>query len=138
MRFTRSKNFYCCRYATAEALTRCFTRSKNFYCCRCVYQSKTCTCFTRSKNFYCCRYKFNVNIRCVSRAQKISTVVDGEPVCAYSAVSRAQKISTVVDNCSPLYCRPCFTRSKNFYCCRCIGRVARLRSFHALKKFLLL
>ena len=52
----------------------------------------------------------------VSRAQKISTVVDGEPVHTNSAVSRAQKISTVVD---------------------CLRRILG-SLFHALKKFLLL
>ena len=37
----------------------------------------------------------------VSRAQKISTVVDRSDASFTVAVSRAQKISTVVDVCSP-------------------------------------
>ena len=52
----------------------------------------------------------------VSRAQKISTVVDIDSIFIFITVSRAQKISTVVDailaSCSAM--------------------------FHALKKFLLL
>ena len=53
--------------------------------------------FTRSKNFYCCRFVFSTNTQSVSRAQKISTVVDITAWSASIAVSRAQKISTVVD-----------------------------------------
>ena len=52
----------------------------------------------------------------VSRAQKISTVVDSVRVASISRVSRAQKISTVVDY---------YEHSTN-------------DKFHALKKFLLL
>ena len=54
-------------------------------------------CFTRSKNFYCCRYSGLDWIVCVSRAQKISTVVDIGQFSVDHLVLRAQKISTVVD-----------------------------------------
>ena len=56
------------------------------------------------------------NVAQVSRAQKISTVVDIKPFYLSAIVSRAQKISTVVD-----------TIPKQ-----------RVHMFHALKKFLLL
>ena len=52
----------------------------------------------------------------VSRAQKISTVVDTPYVTGMSSVSRAQKISTVVDKGIEMFDA----------------------KFHALKKFLLL
>ena len=52
----------------------------------------------------------------VSRAQKISTVVDNPLSDLYKRVSRAQKISTVVDVKFDILCA----------------------LFHALKKFLLL
>ncbi len=54
-------------------------------------------CFTRSKNFYCCRYGVSDDVVKVSRAQKISTVVDNLASSHNMDVSRAQKISTVVD-----------------------------------------
>ena len=56
------------------------------------------------------------DVKEVSRAQKISTVVDLTSLTAMRVVSRAQKISTVVD---------ALWQSSNF-------------AFHALKKFLLL
>ena len=52
----------------------------------------------------------------VSRAQKISTVVDRVNFVHYVFVSRAQKISTVVDE----------------------ANLKAVTTFHALKKFLLL
>ena len=52
----------------------------------------------------------------VSRAQKISTVVDSNTACRVKQVSRAQKISTVVDQ----------------------SQFCMIERFHALKKFLLL
>ena len=55
----------------------------------------------------------------VSRAQKISTVVDLYFLGHCSQVSRAQKISTVVDTLAVTSSDVGFTRSKNFYCCRC-------------------
>ena len=54
----------------------------------------------------------------VSRAQKISTVVDLMPLPYMTNVSRAQKISTVVDTRQRVEYWQSFTRSKNFYCCR--------------------
>ena len=54
----------------------------------------------------------------VSRAQKISTVVDFFDNICHFYVSRAQKISTVVDTNVSIAIPICFTRSKNFYCCR--------------------
>ena len=100
-------------------------------------------CFTRSKNFYCCRYPENykshwvsraqkistvvdfissICLLFVSRAQKISTVVDNVLIVNQNKVSRAQKISTVVDFSAVRLFNMCFTRSKNFYCCRYLAR----------------
>ena len=59
---------------------------------------------------------FKKHLSMVSRAQKISTVVDAGCVEAVIDVSRAQKISTVVD---------------------LVNKVTQIL-FHALKKFLLL
>ena len=76
----------------------------------------------------------------------------------YGVVSRAQKISTVVDTNSSKGTYKRFTRSKNFYCCRyaasdaeaLVSRAQKISTvvdlgvimtdfvFHALKKFLLL
>ena len=61
------------------------------------YKHQENTRFTRSKNFYCCRSPTPSGDGAVSRAQKISTVVDRKCVMVGSRVSRAQKISTVVD-----------------------------------------
>ena len=95
--FTRSKNFYCCRQCSMSLAMACFTRSKNFYCCRYLNFSASFQRFTRSKNFYCCRSRALLYQVVVSRAQKISTVVDKSSGHIKQKVSRAQKISTVVD-----------------------------------------
>ena len=75
----------------------------------------------------------------VSRAQKISTVVDNLMAGGGIEVSRAQKISTVVDKIWDFDRATGFTRSKNFYCCRlvfqlvCCIRFTRSKNFYCCR-----
>ena len=73
----------------------------------------------------------------VSRAQKISTVVDSRSMVNGSYVSRAQKISTVVDN-SPASVTAPVSRAQKISTVVDADLKRMREQFHALKKFLLL
>ena len=74
----------------------------------------------------------------VSRAQKISTVVDAFAQGSQKNVSRAQKISTVVDQIPARKCVVVSRAQKISTVVDKSGARFLARSFHALKKFLLL
>ena len=73
----------------------------------------------------------------VSRAQKISTVVDLRVLPIPHQVSRAQKISTVVDKDYFKY-GALVSRAQKISTVVDIGVLVYTSRFHALKKFLLL
>ena len=52
----QDKNFYWCRYQTADFLLIRPNHTKNFYCCRCQRQAIYICGPNHTKNFYCCRF----------------------------------------------------------------------------------